>query len=181
MFRVPGINFRNVLLCLAITLQLLTFLKHNGSVVVGFPSAPVPSFGSASDPEKPVAVGDAGVSRSAAASPPAISANAEPSAHLIERSPELSQKPGGPGLQTAAPRNSSGGNGSGAPSAGSPGSAPLSSPEPAVANPTPTDSSAQEPTDPGSSERVGDDGSEAPPGGDSETPSETGEDETPIE
>jgi hypothetical protein len=180
MFRVPGINFRNALLCLAITLQLLTFLKHNGSVVVGFPSAPIPSFGSAPEPEKPAAAGDAGAGGPAGAAPAVVSANVEPSSHPIGAPSEPTPKPGGPRLQTATPRSSSGGNGGGAPISGSPRPAPPS-PEPAVANPAPTDSSAQEPTDPGSSERVGDDGSEAAGGGDSETPTETGEDETPIE
>jgi hypothetical protein len=41
MVRVPGLNFRNVLLCLAIVLQLLTYMKHEGYSVVNLP-APLP-------------------------------------------------------------------------------------------------------------------------------------------
>ena len=39
MLRVPGVNFRNVLLCLAIVLQLLTFLKHTGSSIINLPDS----------------------------------------------------------------------------------------------------------------------------------------------
>jgi hypothetical protein len=49
MFRLPGINFRNVLLCVAITLQLLTFLKPISGGIVDLPSVRVPSFGSSSE------------------------------------------------------------------------------------------------------------------------------------
>lgn len=178
MFRVPGINFRNLLLCLAITLQLLTFLKHNGSVVVGFPSVPVPNFGSEPESQKSATAGGTGAGWSANVSPAAVSTSTEPAEHPIAAPTERTHGPGGPSLQPATPRG--GASGGGAPSAGSPG-APLSSPEPAVTNLAPPDSGSQEPVDPGSSEGAGDDGSEATAGGDPETPTETGEDEIPIE
>lgn len=50
-FRLPGVNFRNILLVLAITLQLLTYMKHEGASIVGLPATlPIGSPFEAAEP-----------------------------------------------------------------------------------------------------------------------------------
>jgi hypothetical protein len=60
----PTINFRNVLLCLAILLQVLSLLKHNGVAYLGIPPSPEPSFGATLKPGEAEASELAGTSRS---------------------------------------------------------------------------------------------------------------------
>lgn len=151
MLRVPGVNFRNALLCLAIVLQLLTFLKHTGTSIINLPgSLPIGSTveTAKSEPTKRTRT-ERSTNRTRAhgngTTPTSLISSAQPQSGLSlsgEGSPASSgPAPGQSGkstLHSAAPMDSGGG--------GAPGTPTVANPNPGRSTPSPINTGSSEPS-----------------------------------